>query len=361
MIDNKRICELKIDEFIWFLPFLNAINQKRYDDLIKSILTYRGYAYEKKLKLFKSVPDYKQFMATVLHEFKYYFLEIFRKFNVFELVQDKDHNEGKLIGFEHPGKSGSLRYDNIVKKGSGNKCSGYFKLADSIIDDAKKLADAFSAFEIPLMMTSPDIFTKQDFLTALYESEPLRYLSVISSDMNQDKFLSETVNKMVHMSKYGSDDGKDFENSLEPFMNLFRETAEVEVHSGSNDTDLLCVMYDDKNNNYKFNLEAKKRKNTVSELNGRTLEKHIDKNGSNFCLVVAPRFASGVESLIRGFKVAMIRADVFGSYCYKECKYSDDGMADFESIHKIVKKNIGSDITGEVRKLTEKRYGIAVK
>ena len=50
---------------------------------------------------------------------------------------------------------------------------------------------------------------------------------------------------MVSAARYGSRDGKDFENTLKPFMYLFREVRNVENIGGSGDTDLLCAIEGD--------------------------------------------------------------------------------------------------------------------
>ena len=360
LLDSRIGQKLYIDEFIWFIPFIDHIDEKRYEELIESILEYRTYSYERKIKLFHSIPEYDQFMATTLHEFKYYFLSIFEGFGVFELVQDPGHNRGEIITFVHPGTSGTPRYDNVGEIIGGTKYSGYFKLNNNVVKSAIKLTNKFSAFDEPTTMNSNGINSKQDWLTALYDTEPLEYLSAISNAVDREKLISDTINTMVYLSKFGKNDGKDFENSLKPFMELFRETLNVEIISGAGNTDLLCAMEDEHENIYKLNVDAKKRKGSVSELNGPNLEKHLNKHGAKYCIVVAPRFASGVEYLISGFRVVMIRAEDFGSYCYKECKNSSDGLADFESLNHIINNNLGTDITQKVRNLTQQRYGIII-
>ena len=360
LLDERIGRKLYIDELIWFIPFIDSINAQKYEELIESILEYRKYSYEKKMELFYSIPEYDQFMATTLHEFKYYFLSIFEGFGVFKLVREFSHNGGKVVTFVHPGTSGTPRYDNVGESVKGQKYSGYFTLNDSVVESAIKLNNKFSAFDKPTTMNSVGINSKQDWLTALYDTEPLEYLSTISSAVDKEKMISDTINTMVYLSKFGKNDGKDFENSLKPFMELFRETLNVEIISGAGNTDLLCAMEDADESIYKLNVDAKKRKGSVSELNGPNLEKHLNKHGAKFCIVVAPRFASGVEYLINGFRVVMIRAEDFGSYCYKECKNSADGLADFESIHQIIKNNLGTDITQRVRNLTQERYGIVL-
>ena len=361
LLDERIGKKLYIDEFIYFLPFIDKIDENKYEELIDSILEFRTYSYYQKLNLFKSIHNYQEFMATTLHEFKYYFLGIFEGFGVVDLIQDEDHNDGKIITFYHPvlkeGTKPTPRYDNID---GPNKCSGYFRLNANVVEDAVKLNSNFSAFDKPTTMGTEGINSLRDWLTALYDTEPLGYLNSISNEVNRNKEISDIIQNMVYASKYGSRDGKDFEDALEPFMNLFRETCNVEIISGAGNTDLLCAMEDINADIYKMNVDAKTRKAGLEAVIASRLENHIRRHGAKFCIVVAPRFASGVAGDIAGHKIVTVRADDFGSYAYKECKNSSDGFADFESIHQIIESNYGTDITEHIRNLTTSRYGISI-
>ena len=356
LLEDRIDRKLYIDEIIWFLPFIERVNQTIYDELVDSIIEYRCLSYDQKNRLFKSVHNFDDVFANVTHEFNYYFLRIFKGFGAVKVVSDPNHNAGKLFKFHH-GTGTTLRSDAYD---SGKKNSGYVMLNDIVIDDAIKLNNSFSAFDIPTTMGTDGIYTRQDWLTSLYDTEPLNYLNCINSSISREKEISDTVNKMVYASKYGSHDGKEFEQALKPFMELFRETANVEIIGGAGNTDLLCAMEDELENIYKINVDAKTRKAGLEEINARRLENHLQINNSKFCIVVAPRFASGVSCDIRGHNIVTIRAEDFGSYCYKECKNSKDGFADFESIHEMIENNMGTDITDLLRELTASRYGITI-
>lgn len=356
LLDKKLDQKLYIDEMIWFLPFLETINEEKYNELIDSILEYRGLNYYEKLALFQSVKNFDDVFANVTHEMNYYFLRIFKGFGVVNVIKDEKHNGGMIFKF-HQGTGDTYRTDAFD---SGEKYSGYIKLNDKVMDDAIKLNKKFSAFDTPTSMTTIGINSKSDWLTALYDTEPLAYLNCITNIFNRNKEISDIVNNMVYASKYGSHDGKEFENSLKPLIYLFRETCNVEIISGAGNTDLLCAMENENDEIYKMNVDAKTRKAGLEEINASRLEKHLEKHGSKFCIVVAPRFASGISGDIYGHKIVTIKAEDLGSYCYKECSSSKDGYADFESIHQLIETNLGCDITEEVRNLTTQRYGISI-
>lgn len=352
-IDNK----LYIDEFIWFIPFLEKIDEKIYSELIASILEFRNLSYNKKMELFRSVRDYNDVFANVTHEINYYFLRIFQSFGVFDIVEDKNHNNGQLFSFNH-GVSDTKRTDAYK---SGAKVSGYVSLSKEVIQNAEKLNDSFSVFDCPTSQNTEGIYSVRDWLTELYEIEPLKYLNCISNKFEQDRNIIDVITKMTYVSKYGSSDGKEFEQALKPFIELFRETENVEIISGAGNTDLLCAMRNiDTDVVYNMNVDAKTRKSALEEINARRINNHLEKHGSKFCIIVAPKFAMGVKKDIEGHKIVVVRAEELGAYCYRECISSSDGYADFTSLLNIIKNNYGSDITESLRDLIQNRFGIAI-
>lgn len=360
LLDPKIKCKLYIDEIIWFLPFLETIDEGSYKELTDSILEYRKLSYDDKLSLFKkSTFNYNELYANVAHEFNYYFLRIFEGFGVITYQPDVMHNGGNIFSFRH-GNGETYRNDAYRSR---TTTPGYITLSTKVARAAKALNDSFSAFDAPTTLQSPYIFSQADWLNTIYNLEPIEYLSCVSENYNHLKTVSEAINKMVYASKYGSRDGKEFEASLKPIIELFKETRNVEIISGSGNTDLLCAMEDTSVSNgrlYKMNVDAKTRKNGLEELNPRRLETHMGKVGAEFCIVVAPKFASGVTLDIRGRKIVTLKAEDLGNYCYKECTSREEGKADFQSIYNIIKENYGKDISIHVESLIQKRYGISL-
>ena len=356
LLDERINQRLYIDEIIWFLPFIKIVDSDIYDELIESILEYRSYDYSKKFTLFQSVRNYNDVFANVTHEFNYYFLRIFKGFGVLDVIKDSSHNDGQLFKFKH-GETETYRTDAYASR---KRCSGYVVLTDSVYEDAKKLNQNYSAFDLPTTMSSEGINSLRDWLISIYETEPLQYLNCINNTFNRSKEISDCINTMVYASKYGSRDGSEFEQSLKPVIELFRETLNVEIIAGSGNTDLLCAMNFGEDEIYKMNVDAKTRHAGLDAINSNRLENHLRRHGSQFCIVVAPRFASGVSGDIQGHKIVTIKAEDLGTYCYKECINSIDGFADFESLYDIITNNMGTDITELVRELTTERYGIVV-
>lgn len=361
LLDERIDKRLYIDECLWFLPFIDTIDSDRYEELVDSILEYRSYDYDRKKALFESVEDHENLFANVAHEINYYLLRLFEDFGVFELKGDAGHNGGRLFRFLHSSTEKSTTYRNDAYKSRKN-ISGYVELAPAVMDSACRLNAAFSPFESPSRIDGVEIFTKEDWLTNIYQTEPLRYLACINTQVDRNSEIMATVSEMIRASKFGSRDGKEFENALKPFVELFREAVNVEILSGPGNTDLLCSMEDiSQQSIYNVNVEAKTRGSALEEVNTSRINKHLRKHGSRFCIIVAPRFAKGVSDDITGHNIVTVRSEELGNYCYKECTNSNDGYADFTSIRELIDQNMGKDITTKVRSLTENRYGITVR
>jgi len=360
LLENRIDNKLYIDESIWFLPFIETINHDKYEELVESILEYRSYNYARKKELFENIENYHNLFANVTHELNYYFFRLFADFNVLNLVGDSLHNEGKLFKFLHSSTENSETYRNDAYKSRKNH-SGYIELTGLVKKSAKKLIDSYSPFDVPSHIDGVDIFSKENWMTNIYQIEPLRYLTCINTQVDKKSEITSIVTNMINASKFGSRDGKEFENSLKPFLELFKEAINVEILSGAGNTDLLCAMEEQPTYGiYNMNLEAKTRGTALEGIQTTRINKHLNKHGSKFCIVVAPKFARGVHDDIIGNKIVTIRSEELGNYCYKECTSSSSGLADFSSILNIINKNLGFDITNKVRNLTESRYGLAV-
>lgn len=358
LTDDRIKSKIYIDEFIWFLPFFKSLDNEKYENLIQSILDYRKLNYCKKLSLFNSVDDSDHLFSNCLHEINYYFIKIFRDFDVFQVIPERNHNQGKLFSFKH-GNTKTYRSDRISKQ---YNCSGYIKLEDNLICSAKKLIAKYPATDKPITLSDPWVFSKKDWITDLYEVNLLNYLGIVFSRYKEQKEIINAISHMQYMSKYSSIDGKDFENSLKPVFELFRESANVEIISGSGDTDLLCAFENITNSYediYKFNVDAKSRKSSLN-MNVMRLKRHIVKHGSTYCIVVAPRFSKGTILDISGMKIVTITADTLARYCQKEALSNKDQYADYSSLDNIIRNNYGRDITPFVDNFIDSKYGIEI-
>ncbi|ATG97432.1 hypothetical protein [Mesoplasma lactucae] len=357
LTEEKLNNRIYFDEFIYILNFITSINENDYYELIDVLLDYRKLSYQNKKQKFIDVPNYESIFANCLHEVKNYFSRLFSEFNVLEICGDPLHNEGHIFKFQH-GNTKTFRNDGVKIKNKKGNFPGYIKLADDLIEPSKELLKKFPCWEIPISLKDPNIFSKDDWKEELYEIDFLNYYSTIFKDSERVNEIVSMVNHMTQEAKYGTKDGKSFEQSLKPVFELFRENLNVEIISGSGNTDLLCAFensFDD--GTYKINVEAKSRKSYV-DLNPSRLERHISLNASKYCIVVSPRFSKGNRLDIEGKSIVALTAEVLAKYCEKECLNDKDNMASFETINQISLEHLGEDITYLVDKKINDKYGL---
>lgn len=351
LLDSRLGKKLFIDEACYFLPFLENIDSVKYNELVDSILEFRRLSFRQKDSLFKEVRDYDDVFANVFHEFNYYFLRIFNGLHVLDIVGDEYYNGGQLHSFRH-GNGDTFRNDAYVTRGS---YSGYFKIKDSLQGYASSLINSYSPFETP--KTTADFYSEEDFILDLYQTKPLAYLSIINPSMQRNREVSDIIFNMVHMSRYGSRDGQDFERSLKPLFELFKQAENVELIGGSGDTDILCAMRDDDDSLYKINVDAKTSTSSTPSLNPARLTNHLRIHNSKYCIVVSPRFAIGVAGDIAGSRIVAITAETLANYCINEYNLSTDGFIDFSMINEIIMRHLGFNITNIVDEFVNNYYG----
>lgn len=211
---------------------------------------------------------------------------------------------------------------------------------------------------MPISVNDPGAFSKSQLIEDLYENEFIKYLNIVFPEYTKQREIITTISTMTHMSKFGGIDGKDFENSLKPAFELFREVLNIDIISGKGNTDLLCAVEDPKSNNeiYKMNVDGKSRKSS-SNLKATRLLNHLKINGSKYCIVVAPRFSKGIEIDIGGLPIVAITVESLSRYLIKECLSSSDSYADYIAINDIIQSNLGKNITKNIDNLTIERYG----
>lgn len=351
LLDKKLDEKLYIDECIFFLMFLEHVDQEIYEELVNSILEFRNLSFSEKVKLFQSVDDYNDVFSNATHEMNYYFIRIFTGFGAFRTISDVLHNNGNLLKFIH-GKS-TTRTDAYASR---SRHSGYIIINQKIKENAIKLNEHFSAFDYPLTQAGAN--SKEDWIRELYLFTPLKYIDSIMKKEDDNKYIVENIEHMVYNSKYGTRDGKSFEYSLKPVFEMFREARNVEIISGAGDTDLLCTMDDELDNLYKVNVDAKTSKTSTSAIIATRITNHIRKNGSKYCIIVSPRFAKGVDGDIKYSDIVTIEAETLANYCLNECLSSKDKLADYTILDKLISDNLGTNITKKVNNIIDERFEI---
>ncbi len=351
LLDERLSKRLYIDEFCYFLPFLEKIDERKYEELINSILEFRELSFSQKEILFHSVPHCDEVFANVFHEVNYYFVRIFKGFGVFDAIADYEYNCGQLHSFRH-GNTNTHRTDAIESR---SHVSGYIQLNPRLVSAATKLLSEFSCFNS--VETCQDELM-DDFILDLYQIKPIQYLSCLDKNtFGKQANVNEILSHMVYCSKDGSRDGKEFESSLANVFQLFRQNLNTEIISGSGDTDVLCERRDDCSaKRYFINVDAKTAHHSTSSLNKVRLEGHLAKHNSRYCIVVSSKFASGVQRDIAKSNIVAINASTLANYCLNEFNRSSDGSIDYRLLSTVINCNRGKNITSILNDIMNEYY-----
>lgn len=348
---NKR---LYIDEFCYFLPFIESIDENSYLELIESIIEFRGMNFYQKDALFKDVDNYDDVFSNTFHECNYYFLRIFNGLGVIRIVGDPDYNDGHLHTFIHGNNSG-VRSDAFKKYG---KYSGYFEINPSLINDSKDLLDIYSPFQPVITEADENIRSSEDFINELYVNKPLSYLALLDQFYGHEEEVNNIISSMLRESRYGSRDGRSFENALKSLFQLFEQAEHVELIGGAGNTDLLCSMRS-KDEIYKINVDAKTAARSLSQLNPARLSEHLRRHGSKYCIVVSSRFAHGVQNDIRNTNIVAVDAETLANYCY--CLYNPrkSDYIDFSLVDELIRSNLGTNISHILQRHIDMLYQLS--
>lgn len=345
---NKR---LYIDEFCYFLPFIESINENSYRELIDSIIKFRRLNFFQKDRLFKDVDNYNDVFSNTFHECNYYFLRIFNGLGALRIVGDPDYNDGFLHKFIH-GNNTATRNDAYKKNG---KYGGYFEINPSLYNDAIDLLKIYTPFQPVVTEADENIRSTEDFINELYVNRPLSYLAVLDQFFEHEEEINSVISCMLRESRYGSRDGRSFENALKSLFELFKQAEHVELIGGSGNTDLLCSMRDE-DKIYKINVDAKTSARSTNQLNPARLSEHLRRHGSKYCIVVSSRFAHGVQNDIRNTNIVAVDAETLANYCY--CLYNprESEYIDFSLINELISNNLGTNISHILQKHIDMLY-----
>ncbi len=354
LTDERLENKLYIDEFCYFLPFLECVDSDIYHNLVDSILEFRRLNFYEKDALFKQVDDYNDVFSNVFHECNYYFLRIFNSLGVLQVIGDSRYNDGNLHKFIH-GNNSAIRNDAFQKNA---KYSGYFRINPVLLDDAIDLLELYSPFDPVVTEADEAIRSKEDFINELYVNRPLSYLAVLDTYFEHEEEVNNIISGMVRESRYGSRDGRSFEEALKSLFKLFEQAENVELIGGSGNTDLLITMRD-KDELFKINVDAKTSIRSTNQLNPARLSEHLAHHGSKYCIVVSSRFASGVSNDIRNTNIVAVDSETLANYCY--CLYNprQSEFIDFSLINELIINNLGTNISKILQRHIDMLYQLA--
>lgn len=335
LLADKRIeNKLYAYEVSYLLVFIENTNDQNYEELIDQILKMRQWSNEKIEKAFKE--DQHTYVNSA-YEWDYYVSELLQNAGILEKTQ------GEVICKLLQGKS---TYRKITRN--------FVVLNKNLVGLSHKLMQEYPFNEQPLKLDDPERL-KIDVIKQIYNFYPKVLLGEIGEKEDDPKYGLLNLAQLIE--KYSNNnDGAEaylFEDILTDGFNMFINVEAKKV-GGAGNTDIECLYLTKKK---KFAVEAKSTKNKLSGINSGRLAQHGTKIGSDYTIVVTPRYVPSVLYDIKSSPIVIIRASTFSEYLYN---HIDNGVReiDYAEFDDIIVSNLGKDISRNISILTLQKFSV---
>ena len=330
--DSRLDCTLYAFEVAYHVVFIEEIDNRKYEVLVKKILESRKWSNDKITREFKK--DEHTYVNST-YEWDYYVSELFKSAGILEKIQ------GETICILNHGKDTKRRLTRNSVGLNANIKSLY-----------NKLQTEFPFTALPLPLDDPERL-KLDVIKEIYSFYPKVLLEEIG--VLQDDLKIELLNLPKLIDRYSNNtEGEEaylFENVLTKGFNQF-VNVEAQRVGGAGNTDVECLYITKKR---KFAVDAKSTKNKLSGINAGRLAGHRAKIGGIYTIVVTPRYVPAVLQDIKSAPIVIVRASTFSEYLYN-CIDNDIREIDYADFDKIIMKNFGTDISSKISTLTIERF-----
>lgn len=335
LLSDKRIeNRLYAYEVSYLLVFIENINNQGYEELIDKIIKMRQWSNDEIEKAFKE--DEHTYVNSA-YEWDYYVSELLKNAGILEKTQ------GEVICKLLQGKS---TYRKITRN--------FVVLNHNLVDLSNKLIQEYPFDEEPLKLDDPERL-KIDVIKQIYNFYPKVLLGEIGEKEDDPKYGLLNLAQLIE--KYSNNnEGAEaylFEDILTDGFNMF-VNVEAKKVGGAGNTDIECLYLTKKK---KFAVEAKSTKNKLSGINSGRLAQHGTKIGSEYTIVVTPRYVPSVLYDIKSSPIVIIRASTFSEYLYN---HIDNGVReiDYAEFDDIIVSNLGKDISRNISTLTLEKFSV---
>mgnify|MGYP007123662840 CR=1 FL=1 len=128
--------------------------------------------------------------------------------------------------------------------------------------------------------------------------------------------------------------------------------VEAKKIAGAGNTDIECLFITKKK---KFAVEAKSTKNKLLNINSGRLDRHREKIGGEYTIVITPRYVPSVKYDIKTSNIVIITASTFSEYLYNHI-INDIRDIDYEEFDRIIIQHLGKDISPLISDLTLQKF-----
>ena len=351
LMSEKRLSNyIETIEVLYFLYFIKEINLPDYEELVTEIIVFRNLTNAEKLKkLFltnvgrqniinKEDSDIanEMFWANKVHEWDYYFIKFLNESGVVnlengDLIHQLRHYSAKAK-FKTYRKINQTRYSipNELKYLVDQLEYNYPFYSEPILNDNQSLLE----FKTNVYSFIPN------FLLNLLNETGYDY-TIFDKIINNDKIKIDFEDFVG--SSIQSDRFNDFEFYIKDSFNLFSDVSATRI-SGKGNTDIECIY---KPITEKFNVEAKTRKNQLEEVSISRLQKHREKNGAKYTIIITSKYSIGALTDIRLTNNTILQSRIFANYMFNIMNANDKS---YNELRNIIKTNLGKSSSLDLAK-----------
>jgi len=340
------------DEVFYYAMFLKTVDSETYEELVKDILALRHLDPYKKYELFL---ENEEVLGLACHEWRYT-TGMLESAGIARVLNDHDNR-----------KIGILSYGNTSPK-TGKKnarrsyTEDYIVLREDLASYLDVLLSAYPFDQKPYPAEDLSRKFNSGVVVELYSFYPPELLREIGIESEQDHALSDMLtiaNNITYYSREETETGSKFEFALRDAFNLFID-VEAERIGGAGQPDVECIFHKGCDQDKKFDVEAKSTSTKLQAINSRRLQTHRALIGSVYTIVVAPNYARGVLSDIRGEKTVVVKAAVLANYFYQYIIKNGRNLS-YAHLDWLIGSNMGKDISESINKYVYEAFGHAAE
>jgi hypothetical protein len=359
LLDNRLDRKLYTTEILYYLYFVEDIDNETYEQLVFEILKFRKLKNTEQLSIMMNegvgtLSNIEKFgyekatetwWANKLHEWDYYIRKVIEQTGVIQ------NEVGDEICKLQQGKTNTYRALN----------NNFISLTNDLLPYIEELNENYPFTDKPV---SKDNLFNSEFKAEVYSFLPEVLLNKIGNQTNkyrrivalnniiEQKEIEITRNEINDYSIQG-EKHKEFEIALQDGFNLFIDIKAERV-GGSGRTDVECKYL---KNNRMFAVEAKATKNTFGALQSGRLKEHREGINGMYTILILPKYSPSVERDITQENIVILRPTILTEYLYNHLYIYEE--IHYEELHNIIINNKGKDISRIISNITLERFSIS--
>ena len=335
LLDKRLEGKLFSKEVSYILVFVETINDEKYEELVADILAFRQLTNSEVVAKFT---EDRHVYVNSLYEWDYYTTTVLENEGVLDI------SIGEQIGRLKHGNTETYR----------KITTNYVTIPDDLKPFVEKMMDEYK-YNAPVINLADENRLKIDAIKELYSFYPETLLRDIGE---YDEEIQNILDLPKLIDQYSNNnEGEEaylFEDILEEGFNNFFN-VEAKKIGGAGNTDLECLyLTEDK----KFAVDAKSTKNKLSNINAGRLNRHREKIGGKYTIVVTSRYVPAIKHDIAGSVIVVLLASTFSEYLYHNI-VNNIRKIDYKDIDEIIESNLGKDVSNLVSDLTISRFGVS--